>query len=451
MQNYCQTSRKRWMTLREIQENIALPNEIPLEGVKDYLKFHNKLGSIVSDNEESMDSLIVADPLYLNDILLSIVNMRKPEIISKIVLEKQGKVERELRKGIVSSETLNVLWEFLNLPHPERLVSVLMNFHQFILYHQNILNLQNSAKKKFILPFLLPQVEMTTQHFEGLDEAVVPLQYMFHKSKHDDTDDIKATAYLPHNFLYSLLAHLIQHTAGWELKEMLGSGATFMSGRDGNVLVQISRHGPVLSLMAAIFPEAERDSLECEISQIRSLFESGVEVLLQNYPGLHCSLSVYPCQAGDTESQASRNKLLCLHFLGKIGEVGQRPLRSATCFVHKRNLPSKKYRCWFCYELNQGIHQTKDNRTDQQILNDVSKSITDLGTLRDVGIQLGVDYKDIERTVNDSNHQIKVASFKVLYDWYCREREAEGDLQPGTPKRNKLQRILDACCLKNVL
>ena len=452
LQNYSQTSHKRWMTLREIQDNVALLNEIPLEGVKEMLKFHIKLGSIVSDNEESVESLLVTDPMFLTDTLSSIISMREPETISQLVLEKQGKVERELRKGIVSDATLNVLWEFLLLPHQERLVPVLVNLHLFVPCHQEIPNRQNSASNKFILPFLLPREQMSTEFFDGLEEAVVPLQYLFHKSQHDDMDEVKAAAYLPHNFLYSLLAHLIENTASWELKEMLSSGATFMSGRNGNVLVQISHHGPVLSLMAAIFPEAERDSLECEIAQVRTLFERGVEGLLQNYPGLHCSLSLYPCQGKDAESQPTQNKLLCLHILGKIGEVGERPLRTATCFVHKRNLPSKRYKCWFCNELNQGVHQTKDNRNDQQILNDVAKGITDLATLRDVGIQLGVDYNDIERTVNDSNQQIKVASFKVLYkDWYCTETDADGDLQPGTPKRNKLKLALDASGLKNLL
>ena len=449
--NYCQTFRTRWMPMREIQDKVALPNEIPAEEVKDFLKFQNKLGGVVSDNEESMDSIIVTDPLFLNDTLLSIINMRERETISKLVLEKQAKVEKELRKGIVSVETLNVLWEFLGLPHQEHFVSVLMKFDQFIPCYQKIPNLQNSAKKKFILPFLLPQAETTTPHFEGLEEAVVPLQYLFHKSQHDEMDEVSITAYLPHNFLYSLLAHLIENLASWELKEMLSSGATFISGKNGNILVRISRHGPILSLTAAIFPEAEWDNVVCEISQVRALFERGVEGLLQNYPGLHCSLSVYPCDIRDSEGQAPQNKLLCLHILGRIGEVGERPLRSATCFEHKRNLPSKKYRCWFCNELSQGIHQTKDNREDQQILNDVARSITDLGTLRDVGIQLGVDYKDIQITINDSNQQIKVASFKVLYDWYSREMEAKGDLQPGTPKRSKLKRVLDACGLNNLL
>ena len=452
LQNYSQTSHKRWMTLREIQDNVALLNEIPLEGVKEMLKFHIKLGSIVSDNEESVESLLVTDPMFLTDTLSSIISMREPETISQLVLEKQGKVERELRKGIVSDATLNVLWEFLGLPHQERLVPVLVNLHLFVPCHQEIPNRQNSANNKFILPFLLPREQMSTEFFDGLEEAVVPLQYLFHKSQHDDIDEVKAAAYLPHNFLYSLLAHLIENTASWELKEILSSGATFMSGRNGNVLVQISHHGPVLSLMAAIFPEAERDSLECEIAQVRTLFERGVEGLLQNYPGLHCSLSLYPCHVKDAENQPTQNKLLCLHILGKIGEVGERPLRTATCFVHKRNLPSKRYKCWFCNEPSQRVHQTKDNRNDQQILNDVAKSITDLATLRDVGIQLGVDYNDIERTVNDSNQQIKVASFKVLYkDWYCTETDADGDLQPGTPKRNKLKLALDASGLKNLL
>ena len=452
LQNYSQTSHKRWMTLREIQENVALLNEIPLEGVKEMLKFHIKLGSIVSDNEESVESLLVTDPMFLTDTLSSIISMREPETISQLALEKQGKVERELRKGIVSEATLNILWEFLGLPHQERLVSVLVNLHLFVPCHQEIPNRQNSANNKFILPFLLPREQMSTEFFEGQEEAIIPLQYLFHKSQHDDMDEVKAAAYLPHNFLYSLLAHLIKNTASWELKEMLSSGATFMSGRNGNVLVQISHHGPVLSLMAAIFPEAERDSLECEIAQVRTLFERGVEGLLQNYPGLHCSLSLYPCHVKDAENQPTQNKLLCLHILGKIGEVGERPLRTATCFVHKRNLPSKRYRCWFCNELSPGVHQTKDNRNDQQILNDVAKSITDLATLRDVGIQLGVDYNDIERTVNDSNQQIKVASFKVLYkDRYCTETDADGDLQPGTPKRNKLKLALDASGLKNLL
>ena len=452
LQNNSHTSGKRWMTLREIQDNVGLPNEIPLEGIKEMLKFHIKLGSIVSDNEESVESLIITDPMFLTDTLSSIISMREPETISQLVLEKQGKLERELRKGIVSEATLNVLWGFLGLPHQERLVSVLVNLHQLIPCHQEIPNRQNSANNKFILPFLLPREQMSAEFFDRLQEAVVPLQYLFHKSRHDDIDEVKAAAYLPHNFVYSLLAHLIENTASWELKEMLSSGATFMSGRNGNVLVQISHHGPVLSLMAAIFPEADRDSLECEIAQVRTLFERGVEGLLQNYPGLHCSLSVYPCQGRDAESQATQNKLLCLHILGKIGEVGERPLRTATCFVHKRKLPSKRYKCWFCNELNQGVHQTKDNRNDQQILNDVAKGITDLATLRDVGIQLGVDYNDIERTVNDSNQQIKVASFKVLYkDWYCTETDADGDLQPGTPKRNKLKLALDASGLKNLL
>ena len=452
LQSYSQTSHKRWMTLREIQDNVALLNEIPLEGVKEMLKFHIKLGSIVSDNEESVEPLLVTDPMFLTDTLSSIISMREPETISQLVLEKQGKVERELRKGIVSDATLNVLWELLGLPHQERLVPVLVNLHLFVPCHQEIPNRQNSASNKFILPFLLPREQMSTGFFDGLEEAVVPLQYLFHKSQHDDMDEVKAAAYLPHNFLYSLLAHLIENSASWELKEMLSSGATFMSGRNENVLVQISHHGPALPLMAGIFPEAERDSLECEIAQVRTLFERGVEGLLQNYPGLHCSLSLYPCHVKDAENQPTQNKLLCLHILGKIGEVGERPLRTATCFVHKRNLPSKRYKCWFCNESSQRVHQTKDNRNDQQILNDVAKSITDLATLRDVGIQLGVDYNDIERTVNDSNQQIKVASFRVLYkDWYRTETDADGDLQPGTPKRNKLKLALDASGLKNLL
>ena len=452
LHNYCQTFRRRWMTVREIQDNVALPNEIPSEEVKGYLKFHNRLGSIVSDNEECAESLIVTDPLFLNDTLLSIISMREPEAISELVLEKQGKVERELRNGIVSVETLNALWEFLRLPHQGRLISVLMNFHHFIPCHQKIPYLQNSVKKKFILPFLMPQTKMTTPQIEGLEEAVVPLQYLFHKSQYDDLDDVMSTAHLPNNFLYFLLAHLMENLASWELKEMLCSGATFISGKNGNVLVQISRHGPILSLTAAIFSETERDSPVCEISQVRTLFEREVEGLLQNYPGLHCYVSVCPCPIGDAHSQAPQNKQLCLYFLGKIGEVGERALHRATCWKHKNDLPSKRYKCWFCNVLNQGIYQTRDNRNDQQILNEVAKSIIDLGTLRDVGIKLGVDYNDIERTVNDSNQQIKDASFKVLYkDWYCKETEVEGDLQPGTPKRNKLKRALDACGLKKLL
>ena len=453
-----------YRTLDEVHKNLATPIAMSLEQVKEFLHFHSKHRSLIFCDDGSMESLVITDLQFLINIFKKIITMWQERNTSDLTLETEKRLQREFNKGVLSGGSLLNLWSNLRIPYLENIVSIMVNFYQFIPCKKQAIPCHNQSEeliflsKKFIVPALLPPEETEDEDTgDNADEDVnsfkkkdgtKTLIYLFHQSP--DKEDITSTGFLPTGFMTMLVASLMgetQHGKGWELVKMFFSAATFITVTHGEIFVKMSSSGSAIRLKVLVLnvPASEND--DCEISRVRNLFECEIiQLLLKYYPNLCCSVCVSPCQRSHKVSQANYS---CLQVLGRIGCIGDKPLRELVCFDHKKHVARAMYECWFCIEQKQRTYHNTATKPDQRILNHVAKNIRDFATLRDVGVNLGVDLNDIDRTFHDSNNQIKEAALSMLYrDWYC---AIEGSLERVAPKYKQLKQALNAAGLKGLL
>ena len=441
------TFEQRYLTIRDLRDKFVSCIGMSAEQVTEFLKFHSKHGSMMHSTLHELDALVVTDAQFLVDAFTLIIEMWKSRKTSQLSLHTENELENDLDEGILSTRSLNIIWDQMEFSGVDRLAEIMVHFYQFIQWDQRMENQEIS--RKFIIPALLPPASNFERHLMKR-EGTKTLVYFFHQSQ-----DVKSSGLLPVGLLSQLVVSLLADRPNrriWKKEDMFCNGASFRTGTRGDILMMISGQGCFIKLKALVEPDPECDDIYDEISKARQEFEQELMLLIEcyhhNHGTLHCSVCVSRCHKS---SDINKSNYSCLHILGAIGKVGKKPLWSGRCKIHKeKHLPSKAFEFWFYHELNLMNCPGTSLQDDQKLLKRVAKSIVDLQTLTDVGIELGMDMKDIRRTVQDSYNNIYIAVLNMMMNWHDKSTMG-GSLQRGTPKYNKLKQVLNEVGMNNLL
>ena len=261
---------------------------------------------------------------------------------------------------------------------------------------------------------------------------------------------VKVSGFLPNDLLFLLVSSLGRTNfdgSYWELIKLFSNGAVFRAGMQDQFLVVVRSMAAVMILSIYFVGDLECDTLECEVSNVRRIFEIHVRYLLHiNYPNVLCSVCVSPCEGKNFYETLKLRKYHCPDILGRLGEVGYKRLKTAVCIEHSKSDAVQNYNCWFCNERRQQLVK------DQKLFNRISKMIEDLPMLRNIGLALDVEVEDIEGRFSrsKSNSRIEDATFGVLYyDWY--KKNERGNIIEGTDAFNQLSNALSEAGLAKTL
>ena len=458
IQKYCRRARKRYLTLQELQVNVAEKLQLLPKEVKKYLKFHSKFGNVVFLNDTTTESLIITDIQLLVDTFKAVWHLKDVKRMG-FDLACQEDLKSGLENGLISQENLinalkntncAVTKEFKDLKH---LVTILTRYGQFIPYEDP------HGSQQFIVPGLLPpydETKVSLGPFKPVQRAK-PLVYLFHQSS--EKRRVKASGFLPNDLLFLLVSSFGRTNIDgsyWELIKLFSNGAVFRAGMQDQFLVTIKSMAAVMILSIYFVGDLEYDTPDCEISTVRGMFEENVRYLLNsNYRNVLCSVCVSPCEGKDFQETLKQHKYHCPDILGRIGEVGHKRLKIAVCLEHNKNNSVDDYNCWFCnerrHQQNAGAERSpikQQSLKDQKLLNRISREIEDFPMLRNIGLALDVGVEVINRRFSNSNSRIEDAAFNVLYcDWYGKK----GYLIEGTDAFNELSNALSEAGLAKTL
>ena len=111
--DFCKKTGKRWLTFGELHEQIAKPIGISLKELKEFLRFHGKLGNLIFADAESKESLIITDTDLLTDAFQAIMTVWQCTNSSEWSLDAAAQLEDEISEGILSGQSLLRIWEQL--------------------------------------------------------------------------------------------------------------------------------------------------------------------------------------------------------------------------------------------------------------------------------------------------------------------------------------------------
>ena len=400
IQKYCRRAGQRYLTLQELQVNVAEKLQLLPKEVKNYLKFHSKCGNVVFLNDTTKESLIITDIQLLVDAFKAVWQLKDVKRMG-FGLACQEELKSGLENGLISQENLiktlkntnrAVTKEFKDLKH---LVTILTHCGQFIPYEDP------HGSQQFIVPGLLTpydETKVSLGPFKPVQRAK-PLVYLFHQSS--EKSRVKASGFLPSDLLFLLVSSLGRTNLDgsyWELIKLFSNGAVFRAGMQDQFLVTIKSMAAVMILSIYFVGDLEYDTPDCEISTVRGIFEGNVRYLLHsNCPSVLCSVCVSPCEGKNFQETLKQHKYHCLDILGRIGEVGHKRLKIAVCLEHNKNDNVQNYNCWFCnerrHQQNADAQQSpikQQSLKDQKLLNDISKKIYHFPMLRNIGLALDI-------------------------------------------------------------
>ena len=209
------TSEKRYLTIRNLRDKFESRIRMSAKQVAEFLKFHSKHGSMIHFDSQELDSLVVTDPQFLVDKFTSIIDMWKAKKTSQLSLDSLGtedELANDLDEGILSTRSLNIIWDQMELRSVERLAKIMVKFCQFIQWDQRTEN--QTISSKFIIPALLPPaINFESQPLNEEEQSnngnerqeTTTLVYFFHK----EVTKVKSSGFLPAGFLQMLVASLL--------------------------------------------------------------------------------------------------------------------------------------------------------------------------------------------------------------------------------------------------
>ena len=442
---HCEVPGRNYLTVREMVQ-LSGPVGMSNEQFKEFLTLHKEIGFLHYTDNTSDDSLVVSNHQFLVDAFTSIIDMWINRRTSQWSLTEQETLETDLDDGIFSLRSLGLIWKDLDGTVVENLASILKSLGLFISWiHKD--EQGNVLPEKYIVPCLQPPLaesETDVQKASGRKTLV----YFFHTAK--DERMILNSRFLPRGFLSLLIASLMEEKENrgkWKKTKLYCNGATFRTGKHGDIYLTMSTDAAVIKLNVSTSQDPQSDNVSAEISTARSTFEEEVKQLLQNqFPNVRCSVCVSPCYPSREINQSNYS---CLDPLGSLGQVGTEHLWSARCKTHRKEAAVNTFRDWFHNELNQLANENSAAKSDESFINNVTSHIPNVGTLKDIAIRLKIKSRDVDQIISNCPNDIKAASFKVLYDRWC--KNTEGNLQRGSAKYEQLKRAFNEAGVHDAL
>ena len=133
--------------------------------VTKFLKFHSKYGSMIHFDSQELDSLVVIVCQFLVDKFISIIDKWKAKKTSQLSLDSlstKDELGNDLDEGILSTRSLNIISDDMDLSSVGRLAKIMVKSCQFIQWDQRTGNQESS--RRFIIPALLPPASNFRSH-----------------------------------------------------------------------------------------------------------------------------------------------------------------------------------------------------------------------------------------------------------------------------------------------
>ena len=134
----------RYLKLSTVKE-IASSNGILDSELERFLEFHHMMGGLFCQSDDALRNYVITDPQWLVDMLKTLIIPH--EFLDKRPLEPV--ILKRLKQGVVSRETLQVLWKDNDV---DFLVELLKKFNLILSSYP-----PGSTEKIFIIPCMLPQ------------------------------------------------------------------------------------------------------------------------------------------------------------------------------------------------------------------------------------------------------------------------------------------------------
>ena len=416
MQNRCTESVRKYLSYGDMEDEITWPIRMSSEQLKQFLKFHSSYGGIMYSDLGSRESIIITDPQFMLDAMQTIINMKRSRNMSHLTLDQENKLEKELEKGIVSGDTLSILWDNLGVINKDKLATTMVNCNQFIQCDPETRN-QNFKLKRFIIPALLSPNHSSDDNVKPFRKqpGTKTMVFLFHFSSVDD--EIVTSVYLPSSVFFTLVKSLMkkrQNEKPWQVRKLHSNAVQLRAGPNRELLLNLSTRGCMIMLDGySLVENKHRGSTKCAFANARQKIEKNIEAILQTFRNLHCSVCISPC---DITTVAKEHQYSCLEVLGPIGSVGDEPLSHAVCDDHENYSENEHYSCWYCDRLgDEDVYRVDYGKVIRQ----VTDKILDEPTLMHLAEELNMDRNEVVRACND-HRKIKDATHSVLHSWLNR-------------------------------
>ena len=154
----------KYLHASDIKE-LAAAYDMKDEEIQSFLKFHHTLGDFIHFDDPGLDDVVITDPQWL-------VNVSKSLITTKDFVGKRklsATITQELNRGMVSKQSLAVLWRGNNV---EFLIQLMTKFNLIIPAYSN-------EESKFLIASMLPAEKRDIYETEPFKSMVM----MYH-AKH---------------------------------------------------------------------------------------------------------------------------------------------------------------------------------------------------------------------------------------------------------------------------
>ncbi len=389
---------------------LASPYNIHGDEFETFIQFHHAMGDILHFSCEALRKYLITVPQWLIDIFACII--RAPHKERELLLSPQL---RDLdRKGIVDSALLSRLWSRFEV-EPAFLIELMIKFDLLIQHMQDENNNHDSQQAlnlvttHFIVPCMLPVANLSeldgTLNASSMSRITAPL---FFKSVGN---------FIPMGTFQRLVCRC-NKLPGWFLHGTMSYNvATFQLAEAPSLLVRLSFRKIAIKVecweMAGIQPPSYS-----ALGMLPRIKTGVSECLSAISRYLKFSICFHPC--GQTCGELSEG---CLVETDSIFENLQHTNSQDTfypplaCPVHiETTLLPKNYAPWLSGMPINGPHQIPFQT--EQLLSNISKPIATEGSLRTVGLALGLQNFEVDRIRTDHMMDIQEAGFHLLLFWY---------------------------------
>ena len=231
-------------------------------------------------DSQELDSLVVIVSQFLLDKFISIIDKWKAKKTSQLSLDSLGtkdELGNDLDEGILSTRSLNIISDDMDLSSVVGLAKIMVKSCQFIQWDQRTENQESS--RRLIIPALLPPASNFRSHLTRR-EGTKTLVYFFHHLQ--EANKVKSSGFFPAGFLPQLTASLLeekQNRTTWEKDEIIYNGASFGTGTKGDIWVMISSQGCVIKLNIQIVQQPECCDINSDSCMARHEFEQEVFIV----------------------------------------------------------------------------------------------------------------------------------------------------------------------------
>ena len=452
---FCEEKGKGYISLNEVEQCARRQFEMSTEDITIFLKdlyerrdiiFDDKILDLLKRSDPSSlfkksTVMLITDPVFLDKTFRDLVlfpETRDPQILW---YRNKPEVSQDLKKDIISVNTLTRIWKDLDEYAVEGLADILVKFHLLIPY--KCLD-SRRFMGKYIVPALMTSLSSSDAAFlqRFRDLSLSPLIYWFAPSAdalHREISGVHTEDFFIQ--LVTCLRDTLSRQANRMFNKMSSNTAYFKAGPKSQLLVTVSTHGCALVIKLGCLPNAMPEEPGNLIPEIRSWFEAGIQEIIENECShLHWTVHVSACKDSIKPNQVEFG---CLHTLGDL-EIVAKELPYVWCEFRTDvpHIDPSAFSAWFCTDLGQqrnlrdSIRRRQQGRRDEKTLLSISQKVTDQSVLFELGSELNVPDYCIRKQLTNNPNQIGMAAYNVLYkDWYIREGKL---LEPESDSFKKL-------------